>query len=80
MLVRSSSTTVLKRVTAVCMEEMPALPTRSSHVPGRSARVKIATQLSRTSASMESETETIVEDNEKESVSYCVRARLEACT
>jgi len=29
---------VLKRVTAVCMEDMPALGTRRSHVPGNSAR------------------------------------------
>lgn len=29
---------MLKRVTAVCMEDMPALGTRRSHVPGNSAR------------------------------------------
>lgn len=41
MLVRSKRTTVLKRVTAACMEEIPASATRSSHVPGRSANVEI---------------------------------------
>lgn len=30
---------MLKCVTAVCMEAIPASATRSSHVPGRSARV-----------------------------------------
>lgn len=29
---------MLKRVTAECMEDMPALGTRRSHVPGSSAR------------------------------------------
>lgn len=29
---------MLKRVTAVCMDAMPASATRSSHVPGSSAR------------------------------------------
>lgn len=37
MWVRSRRTTVLNRVTAVCMEEIPASSTRSSHTPGRSA-------------------------------------------
>lgn len=37
MWVRSRRTTVLKRVTAVCMEAMPASGMRSSHTPGRSA-------------------------------------------
>lgn len=30
---------MLKRVTAVCIEAMPAFEARSSHVPGRVARV-----------------------------------------
>lgn len=38
MLVRSRRITVLKCVTAVCIEAMPAFGIISSHVPGRSAR------------------------------------------
>lgn len=32
---------MLKWVTAVCIDAIPASGTRSSHVPGRSARVRI---------------------------------------
>ena len=41
MSVRSRRTTVPYRVTAVCMEAMPAFVTRSSHVPGRSDVTRI---------------------------------------
>lgn len=41
MLVRSKRITVLKRVTVVCIEAIPAFWTRSSHVPGRVARVGV---------------------------------------
>jgi hypothetical protein len=41
MLVRSKRITLLKRVTAVCIEAMPAFGIRSSHVPGRVARVRV---------------------------------------
>ncbi|PON59931.1 hypothetical protein PanWU01x14_156500 [Parasponia andersonii] len=38
MLVRSRRTTVLNRVTAVCIEAIPAFSTTTSHVPGSCAR------------------------------------------
>ena len=36
---------MLNRVTAVCMEAMPASGTRSSHVPGRSARAWVGKRM-----------------------------------
>lgn len=35
---------MLKRVTAVCIEAIPALATRSSHVPGSCARVIVVAE------------------------------------
>ncbi|PON90785.1 hypothetical protein TorRG33x02_134230 [Trema orientale] len=40
MLVRSRRTTVLNRVTAVCIEAIPAFSTTTSHVPGSCARAR----------------------------------------
>lgn len=48
---------MLKRVTAVCMEAMPAFSKRSSHVPGSSAR-----------AGEEIETSVVIIKNRREAI------------
>lgn len=50
---------MLNRVTAVCMEAMPAFSNSSSHVPGRSARVEIEME---TSSIAKNKSEAIEED------------------
>lgn len=50
---------MLKRVTAVCMEAMPAFSNRSSHVPGRSARAEEEIE---TSKMVKNKSEAIGED------------------
>lgn len=50
---------MLNRVTAVCMEAIPAFSKSSSHVPGRSARVE---QEMETSTMVKNKREAIEED------------------